>query len=232
MFKPVILLSALAALGSAVPTPTTPASSIPSYPAKSQEATFELIANDTSSHPTLNLTLFSVTSFHVGAGLDYAVLLPPNKAVSGREFYLNGTAEDIRYNRADILSDSGSEPNIFPEGIIIPSVTDAQGRYPVEINAGQGTSGVTLSQFPNPWSRLQYGQYVFYGCKATITNQEVIQLFARPDDKQTPAGCNEIILYPQCTGPFTETASRPYAANALCYPNVLDFLPGVYPVKA
>ena len=232
MFKAAVILSALVAFTSAIPTPAAPLSSVPSYPAKSVAQTFELIANDTSSRPTLNLTLFSVTSFHVGAGQDYAVLLPPNKAVGGREFYLNGTAADIRYNSGDILSDSGSEPNIFPEGIVIPSATDAEGRFPVEINAGSGTPGVALSQFPDPWSRLQYGQDVFYGCKTTIINQEAIQLFARPAEAQTPAGCDEVILYPQCTRDFTEDADRPFAQNASCYTNVLDFLPGIYPVKA
>ncbi|MCJ1331701.1 hypothetical protein MMC10_008393 [Thelotrema lepadinum] len=217
MFKPTVLLSALVALGSALPTATSPASTTPSYPPVSQAQTFELLAKDTSSSPSLNLTLFSVTSFHVGAGLDYAVLLPPNKAVGGREFYVNGTATDVRYNTADILSDAGSSPDIFPEGIIIPSVTDSEGRFPVEINAGLGTPGVGLTQFPDPYSRLQYGQYAFYGCKTTIINQEAIQLFARPYDAVTPAGCDEITLYPFCTGNFTDGAEHPYAQNAACY---------------
>ena len=227
----IAIFSTLAALSSALPAPTGPASSQPTFPSKQPGQTFELIANDTSSNPSLNLTLFSVTSFHVGAGQDYAVLLPPNKAVSGREFYVNGTAQDVYYHTADILSDAGSSPNIFPEGIIIPSATDAEGRYPVEINAGSGTPGVGLTQFPDPYSRLQYGQYVFYGCETTIINLEAIQLFARPYDAVTPVGCDEVVLYPQCAGNFTDGAQHPYAQNAECYANVLDFLPGSYPVK-
>ena len=229
MLKTTILLTAFAALSSALPTATSLASTQPTYPPVSQSETFELIANDTSSNPSLNLTLFSVTSFHVGAGSDYAVLLPPNKAVGGRQFYVNGTATDVRYHTADILSDAGSSPDIFPEGIVVPSSTDSEGRYPVEINAGIGTSGVGLTQFPDPYSRLQYGQYVFYGCKTTIINQEAIQLFARPYEAVTPAGCDEVTLYPFCTGEFTDGAEHPYAQKAACYSS-LDFLPSIYTV--
>lgn len=231
MFNSAVLVSALAILASALPTNTNPATSVLSYPPKTSSATFELVANDTSSPPSLNLTLFSVISLHVGAGQAHAVLLPPNKAVSGREFYVNGTATDVRYDTGNILGDAGSSPDTFPEGIIVSSTADAEGRYPIEVNAGSGTTGVAITQFPDPFSRLEYGGYGFYGCNTTIVNEEAIQLFARPPNTVTPAGCDEVTLFPQCTGAFTANASRPYAQNVSCYANVQDFLPGVFPVK-
>jgi len=48
----------------------------------------------------------------VGAGEDYAVLVDPT-ANEARVFFVNGTAEDVRFNNADLLSPEGTPVCVF-----------------------------------------------------------------------------------------------------------------------
>lgn len=85
----------------------------PIAPPWSQSTSFRLVANVTGADLTPSVQNYILTSYHVGAGLAAAVLVPNDEATTGRQFYVNGTAEDVRYNRGNILS-SGGTPVCLP----------------------------------------------------------------------------------------------------------------------
>ncbi len=82
----------------------------PNYPPHSQSKLFALVANVTSpSHDlTPSIQNYVLSSYHIGAGEAYAILLANTSATAARVFYENGTAEEVRYNRGTIVSDGGT----------------------------------------------------------------------------------------------------------------------------
>src|SRR4051812_45042071 len=103
------LATAIAILGA---TSQAAPTSSPIFPPRSSAADFRLVANVTANDLTPSINDYVLTSYHTGAGQAFAVLVPNTSATSGRTFYTNGTAEDIRYRRSNILTDGGSPP--FP----------------------------------------------------------------------------------------------------------------------
>ncbi|KAK5124076.1 hypothetical protein LTR85_002273 [Meristemomyces frigidus] len=194
-----VLLSALAAVGMTAPTATSATS--PSYPTHTTSPNFRLIANVTSCDLDPPIQNWAVTSYHIGAGELLAVLSSDD---AGRAFYVNGTPSDIRYGSAEILSDGGTPT--FPYGFIVPPAnqTDGNGRRDVQINAGDGTTGVAIAGFPNPIPSLTYGNAAagesfggWYACNTTLPYGPAIVLYYRSLHDATPAGCADLTLLPE-----------------------------------
>lgn len=80
----------------------------PAYPPHSLGTSFRLIANVTSADLSPSINDYVLTSYHLSAGGAAAVLAPFTTPTTGRLFYLNGTAEDVRYRRASILTSGGT----------------------------------------------------------------------------------------------------------------------------
>jgi hypothetical protein len=202
---------ALLGVASAAPTGTTPI-----YPPKTTSANFRLVANVTANDLTPSINNFVVSSYHVGAGEDFAVLVANATATTGRIFYVNGTATDVRYGTSNILSDEGSP--LFPAGISI-NPADASGEQSVSINAGEGQAGVGMTQFPDPISELRtVGGAGFYACNNALPFGPAVQVLSKAQGQETPAGCADITLLPQCSE--GSGAADPFGQITNCYVDV------------
>jgi hypothetical protein len=198
-------------LASAAPT------SAPIYPPKSSSESFNLIANVTSGDVSPSVQNWTVSSYHTGAGTAYAVLSP----TSPRIFYANGTAEDIRYGRGNILSDEGTP--LFPGGLVLNApTTSTPPEVSLSVNAGTGTSGVGITRFPDPISKLYaVGGEGFYACERVPFPgaQSAVMLFQKQHFSEgVPAGCAEVVLLPQCSE--GSGAVHPTGAVSGCYEDV------------
>ncbi|KAI1075762.1 hypothetical protein F5B20DRAFT_558524 [Whalleya microplaca] len=228
----------LAGLASAVPLSSRQV--VPHYPPTSSSTGFRLIANvtdpSTDLNPPINNWVFS--GIHVGAGLNDAVLLADSGADTGRIFYHNGTAEEIRYGKGSILTDGGTPP--FPFGIYVQgnneSAPQDPSEYGVDVNVGSGTIGVSLEQFPDPYTYLTGGSTgVFIACPRNEPYYQKEYIVIRRSYDTTdpvtalpvhhvPKDCTAIRLIPECATlndlPEGSTASHEFAANTKCYEDV------------
>ncbi|KAM0150417.1 hypothetical protein ACHAPG_008845 [Botrytis cinerea] len=226
LFSTTNILSTLALLTSV--TSAAPTRRQTSTPPKSSSNYFTLVANVTSGDLAINN--FVVESYHTGAGTAYAVLAEDNTEANPRIFYINGTATDVRFGNSSTLSDAGSGSNTFPESLTItPSdpASSSSGRSTVEINAGVGQPYVGLTASPIQTTQLHgYQGETFYACNTTLLYGPAIQLFYRGYSEETPAGCSDVALLPQCSaGSGSEDAS---AATVSCYDNVASINWSVY----
>ena len=210
-------LSAMALASLATAAPTT--RQVPNYPPTALSSNFRLIANVTGADLATPINDYALTSYHTGAGTAYAVLVPNTTPTSGRIFYVNGTAEEVRYNAANVLSDEGSP--LFPGGVSINADNT------VSINAGAGEAGVGLKRFPVAVPELAYlGGGEFYGCVKDLVFGSAVQLFFKAEGAPTPAGCADVSLLPQCSeGSGAEDAS---ANTVNCYADVAGIDWSVY----
>lgn len=131
---------------------------------------------------------------------------------------MNGTAEEVRYNQGDLLTDGGTPP--FPFGVSIDpaNVTNTHGEHNVYINAGLGEPGVGLVQFPSPIPYMGYAEGGgYYACNNTLLYGPAIQLLYRYYEETTPEGCVDVTLLPQCVvnGTFEE-----FGNTVNCYEDV------------
>jgi hypothetical protein len=158
------------------------------------------VANVTSTDLSTPINNYVLTSYHVGAGLAYAVLVPNTTVTEGRIFYLNGTASEVFFNAASILSDEGTP--LFPAGITINADST------VSINAGAGESGIGLTSFPRPISELS-GKSTdglageFYACAQDlitgVSPGTAVQLLFKESGVATPEGCADVSLLLHCS---------------------------------
>ncbi|KAH8593033.1 hypothetical protein B0O99DRAFT_226815 [Bisporella sp. PMI_857] len=210
--------SALALLSTASAAPTT--RQVPNYPPTSLSSNFRLVANVTGADLSTPINDYVLTSYHTGAGTGYAVLVPATTPTEGRIFYVNGTAEEVRYNNANLLSDSGVQ--LFPSGVSINADST------ISINAGAGQAGVGLKRFPVPVPELAYlGNGEFYACVKDLVFGPAVQLFYKSGtDVATPAGCADVSLLPQCSE--GSGAEDEFANTVNCYADVAGIDWSVY----
>ncbi|MCJ1375375.1 hypothetical protein MMC20_006610 [Loxospora ochrophaea] len=225
----------LALFSFSVSVVSVPTLNYPRYQTYTTSPQFTIVAHVISSNRSLSIEDWAIYSYHTGAGLATATLLnPATYPDPPRYFYVNGTAADVRYNTADVLSDGGTPP--FPEGLIVPppTETDDEGRRYLQINAGDGTPGVGITRFPDSQPRVYYADHEtpggpgqFYACNSTLIppfSPEIV-VYYRGQDALTPPGCVDITLYPQCAGALTPGANHTFAQPAECYANVTT-IPG------
>ncbi|KAI8631909.1 hypothetical protein F5Y19DRAFT_379694 [Xylariaceae sp. FL1651] len=235
MFKTILTLGA-ASLVAAVPLESRQI--IPHYPPSSQSTGFRLVANvtDPATDLTPSVDGWELEGIHTGAGLDDAVL--GSASGSGRIFYHNGTAAEIRFGGGSILTDGGTP--LFPWGIYVQGEDDYDFTYPAEhdvsVNAGSGTTGVSLAAFPNPYTYLTGGaQGTFVACPRIVpyyNAQYIVVRFAYdtfdPDTAlyvhNIPEGCTAINLIPECDTlpdlPEGSISSHEFAQSSKCYEDV------------
>jgi hypothetical protein len=223
-----ILTLGLAALATAAPTKRQV---VPHYPTTSRSTGFTLVANVTSLSadfvPSVNNWV--VSTAHVGAGQNIAVLTPETDEYQGRIFYQNGTAEEVHYHQTTIITD-GSTP-LVPYGVQVPATAGPD----VTISVGAGTN-LYLTGFPEPYSYIG-GPGTFVACNETlayynanfITLQYAYPTFTNAEgnyefNPNIPAGCAPVHLVPQCATlndlPAGSFSSHEFAANIACYDDV------------
>lgn len=206
---------AFASLAAAAPTTRQ----VPNYPPTALSSNFRLIANVTGTDLAAPINHYALTSYHTGAGTAYAVLVPNTTPTTGRIFYVNGTAEEVRYNAGNLLSDQGTP--LFPGGVSIN--TDNT----VSINGGAGQAGVGLKHFPVAVPELAYlGGGEFYGCVKDLVFGSAVQLFYKQEGSPTPAGCADVSLLPQCSE--GSGAEDTFANTVNCYADVAGIDWSVY----
>ncbi|KAL3418601.1 hypothetical protein PVAG01_10318 [Phlyctema vagabunda] len=182
----------------------------PNYAPTLQSSTFTLVANVTSHDLSPSVNDWVVSSYHTGAGTGYAVLVAADQG--GREFYVNGTAEEVRYNEASIASDGGSPP--FPFGIVINEPANS-----VSINAGLGEKGVGLTRFPDPVPKLHGAPNGgWFACNSALPFGDAVQLFSLPLGDTAPEGCASVVLLPQCAA--DSGVEHPFTNIINCYEDV------------
>ncbi|KAI0429531.1 hypothetical protein F5Y09DRAFT_309980 [Xylaria sp. FL1042] len=231
--------TALLAVGAASLASASPLQSrqvIPNYPPNSLSTGFRLVANvtDPATDLTPSVDGWELQGIHTGAGLNDAVLT----SETGRIFYHNGTAAEIRFGEGSILSDGGSPP--FPYGIYVQTEDQFDATYPAEhdvaINVGSGTIGVSLLAFPDPYFYLTaHAQGTYVACPRTVPyyNAEYVVVRFAYDTfdsdtalfvRNVPEGCTAITLIPECDTlpelPEGSISSHEYAANSKCYEDV------------
>ncbi|KAI1845861.1 hypothetical protein JX265_011244 [Neoarthrinium moseri] len=230
-----ILPLSLAGLASAAPF--TSRQVVPNYPETQLSKAFRLVANVTDPSkdfdPPVNNWVFN--GIHTGAGFNDAVLFADGDS-SGRVFYQNGTAEEIRYYEGSVLSDGGTPP--FPFGIYVAAEdqTDADGYHDVSLNVGTGTKSVQLQHFPEIYPVLRgAGQGTYVACNQVVPyyNKEYVTIRWTYDifDSETalyehniPDACIAIKLVAECATlndlPEGSLSSHEYASNVNCYKDV------------
>ncbi|KAI1200744.1 hypothetical protein F5X97DRAFT_292801 [Nemania serpens] len=233
MLKTLVAVGA-AGLASAIPLETRQI--VPHYPPSSISTGFRLVANvtDPATDLTPSVDGWELQGIHTGAGLDDATLT----SGTGRIFYHNGTAVEIRFGEGSILSDGGTPP--FPWGIYVQKEDEYDYTYPAEhdvaINGGSGTIGVSLLAFPSPYTYLTAkAQGTYVACPRTVPyyNAEFIVVRFAYDlfdpvtalpVRDIPEGCTAITLIPECDTlaelPEGSLASHEFAATTKCYDDV------------
>ncbi|KAI0883102.1 uncharacterized protein GGS22DRAFT_167880 [Annulohypoxylon maeteangense] len=195
---------------------------------------FRLIA--TVVGPTKHLTVpiqgAALEGAHVGAGLNTAVL---NVTDPGRIFYLNGTAEDVRTGKTNIVTDGGTP--LYPYGIGVSlNETDSNSPVVASINGGSGTVGVSLETdktSPAP-GILHFGTASFMACDESLPYYGPSRKFAVLKTFETsqhhtaviPENCVEVNLHPLCAAlpdlPAGSHTSHEFANKVSCFENLAD----------
>ncbi|RDW79596.1 hypothetical protein BP6252_04234 [Coleophoma cylindrospora] len=208
MFKSCTTLALTSLFLTSTAAPTT--RQAPNYAPTSQSDTFKVIANVTGTDLPQSVNGWALTSYHLSAGAGYAVLVDPT--TPSRDFYINGTASEVRFNSATVASDGGSPP--FPWGMVVNSPANT-----VSINAGLGEQGLGLTIFPDPVPKLHGPASAgWYACDAALPSGDAVQLFSLPLGDTAPAGCAQVTLLPQCTE--GDGVEHPFANTVNCYPDV------------
>ncbi|KAK5163285.1 uncharacterized protein LTR77_010871 [Saxophila tyrrhenica] len=168
---------------------------------------FRLVADVISGDLAPSIQDWAVSSYHIGACYDYAILQPNDGSSPdySRAFYVNGTAADARDKTSDIITDGATPP--VPYGVIIPSAneTDQDDRRPVQINCGYGTAGVVVSRGSSMKPHLRYVDKTadtrfggWYACDSDLPYGPAVVLYYRDREEAIPEECAELTLYTQC----------------------------------
>ena len=200
----ILLLVTLAALISATPQATVAsASTLSAYDTSATTApNFRLVADVISDDLEPSIQGWAISSYHIGACLGVAVVVP-NTPDRTRAFYVNGTTADVRDGAGNILSDGGTPP--IPYGFVVSQAdqTDDQGRRAVRINCGPGSPGVSLSH-STKHAHLTYHEGsvetrfgAWYACNTSLPFGPAMVLYYRSRGENTPEGCAELRLQPE-----------------------------------
>ncbi|KAI1206873.1 uncharacterized protein F4807DRAFT_437534 [Annulohypoxylon truncatum] len=195
-------------------------------------AGFRLIATVVDSSKKLSVPIegAALQGAHVGAGLNTAVL---NATTAGQIFYQNGTTEDVRAGKSNILTDEGTP--LYPYGLGLPlNETDPTSPVVASINGGSGTLGVSLEATTSLTPGvLHYGIAGFMACDEALAYYgpswkfAVVKAFETTKEAPViPENCVQINLHPLCatlpTLPAGSYSSHKFANEVFCYADAAD----------
>jgi hypothetical protein len=155
-------------------------------------ANFRLVAKPISDELKPSVEGWGVSSYHIGACYDYAVL--EGNADYSRAFYVNGTAKAVKHQKSDVLTDGGTPA--VPYGIIVPGTKDVdeEGRRAVQINCGDGTAGVQISRRHDTTPHLAYQSGSWYACNTSLPYGPAVVVYYRDSSEHLPDECIDIRL--------------------------------------
>ncbi|KAI1086117.1 hypothetical protein F5B19DRAFT_480386 [Rostrohypoxylon terebratum] len=197
---------------------------------------FKLIATIVNSDKKLSVPIqgAALEGAHVGAGLNTAVL---NITTPGEIFYQNGTAEDVRAGKVNILTDGGTP--LYPYGIgIYINETSPASPVAASINGGSGTLGVSLQAAKTGLAPgiLHYGAASFMACDESLAYYgpswkfAVVKAYETDKEKPIaiPENCVQINLHPLCASlpalPAGSVSSHEFANRIPCFESVSDII--------
>jgi hypothetical protein len=218
-------------LGLAAASPVLMRDVVPNYPVKDTSKGFNLVVNvtdpSTDFSPSIQNTF--IASIHTGAA--QALVGVISDITRGRTFYQNGTVEENRFGRSNVLSDGGTPPT--PQGIQLEEDKAFETLSAATMNFGPGTAGIALSRFPEPYAFLVPETFVacntslpYYGGKYFITIKRAETTVGTDGEitKNVPKGCAAVRLIPQCAKlaelPPDAYASHAFALDSPCYKDV------------
>jgi len=164
-----------------------------------------------------------------GAGLALVGNIPTTD--NARVFYQNGTAEERRFGRSNVLTDGGTPP--FPQGLKLVKDAGSDTLSTANLNAGLGTPGVGIAGFPNPYAFLYPETWA--ACNESLPYYQgryfiIFKQAATTVDKDgkihdnVPEGCAPVRLLPECTPlndlPAGSSSSHEFAIEDRCYKDV------------
>ncbi|KAK2590638.1 hypothetical protein QQS21_011685 [Conoideocrella luteorostrata] len=223
--------AALGLVGLAAASPLGERQVVPHYPTTSTSKGFHLVVNVTDPSKDFNPPIQNtyITSIHVGPPL--GLVGQVQSADRARVFYQNGTAEELRYSKSNVLSDGGSPP--FPWGIKLFKDPNSDVVSTAHIDGGKGDAGIGLTGFPNPYTFLYPETWVacneslpYYGGKHFIIFKQAQTTVGKDGsiNKNVPDGCAPVRLLPECTKlndlPKGSQSSHEFARDSQCYPDV------------
>ncbi|KZZ98368.1 hypothetical protein AAL_02886 [Moelleriella libera RCEF 2490] len=226
-----ITAAALSLVGLAAASPLAQRQVVPNYPSTQVSKAFHLVVNVTDLakdfSPSIQNTY--VSSIHVGAGL--ALVGTTSGPSKGRIFYQNGTLEEQRYSKSNVLTDSGTPP--FPSGLRLLLDPDSQYVSTAEIDGGSGDAGIGITSFPEPyaflypetWAACKEALPYYQGREYIIIKQAKTSVDQSGTiNKNIPEGCAPVRLVPECTAlnelPEGSLANHDHALDVKCYPDV------------
>lgn len=230
MVSSVLSFGLMAALTSASPLAVRQV--VPNYPATSVSKGFHLILNVTDPSTDLDPPVNNkfITSIHVGAGQNLVGV----SDTPGRIFYQNGTAEEIRYGQSTVITDGATPPSPF--GFSLSPDDGSNVLSTARLDGGDGTKGVGLSRFPEPYVFLTPETYLacnefvqYYQTELVIVRQADITVDENGSiNYNIPANCAAVRLLPECTElnelPEEAYSSHEFAADSKCYEDVSSII--------
>ena len=225
--------AALGLFGLIAASPIAERATVPNYPEKSVSKGFRLVVNVTDTvkdfHPSIQHSYIS--GIHVGAGL--ALVGQVSTPDIARVFYGNGTLEEERYGKSNVLSDSGSGTSTFPSGIQLTKDEGSQVVSSATLNGGPGSPGIGITHFPEPYAYIYPDTWVacneslaYYRGAYYITFKQADITVGKDGsvNRNVPDGCAPVRLIPECAQledvPPNAIASHQYALDSQCYKDV------------
>ncbi|KAJ6438351.1 oxidoreductase CipA-like [Purpureocillium lavendulum] len=215
---------ALSLVGLAAASPITERQVTPHYPATEVSKGFHLVVNVTDPSRDFEPSIQNsyIASIHTGAGLALVGNVPSTQ--NARVFYQNGTSEEKRTGRSNVITDSGTPP--FPSGL---KLTKDKGSdvSTADLNAGSGSPGVGLAAFPSPYSYLYPETWL--ACNESLPYYQgqhfiIFKQIPQASADKAPAECVPVRLLPECTElndlPDGSYSSHEWAIEDRCYKDV------------
>ncbi|KAM4056329.1 hypothetical protein HRG_003246 [Hirsutella rhossiliensis] len=225
-----VLTLGLLGLAAAAPA-TVKSQATPHYPETSKSNGFHLVVNVTDGSKDFSPSIQNtyVSSIHVGAGLALVgnIASPSN----ARIFYQNGTADEHRYRKTTVITDSGTPS--FPSGIKLVRDKGSDAVSTAHLDAGPGTSGIGLTGFPEPYVFLNPETWLacnesipYYQNKYFIIFKQANTTVGKDGgiNRNVPKDCAPVRLIPECTKlndlPSGSYSSHDFAIEDRCYGDV------------
>lgn len=167
------------------------------YPPTTSATGFTLVANITDPSTTVfdpPIGSWSVTTVHVGAGLNAVVLDPTSSAT----FFVNGTGPQVSSQGTTVaMPPLGDDASPIPRGMMFGANGD---EVSISVNYGLGTPGAGIvGGLRSPWPEL-FGPYrgTFVVCNVPDATYGNPQYQVRIEEADVPANCVPITLLAQC----------------------------------
>ncbi|KAK1752615.1 hypothetical protein QBC47DRAFT_388978 [Echria macrotheca] len=168
---------------------------------------------------------WTLSSVHVGAGLNAAILDPSH----GHVFFVNGSGPEISGEATSLnLPPFNSTSGPVPQGLVYSQAEDKSKGY-LSVNFGYGTKGFGIraglrSQYPVLFNPTGHTEFMVCNVSVPVYGRPQYPVFVVEEHAAVPDNCALMHLLPQCASieePLLggeEFGWQPVGAS--CYPDV------------